>query len=182
MSQSQVLVPVDGSPASLRAVDFAIEMVAQNPSTSLVLLNVQSIPAIELAAASEAMATDWLQDAALQASVKALKDAKGQCENASVAFKTLVRTGQPVLMSIFLFSRRCSLKRGGALADDLMTGIAQCPAPSTRDVVVTTTTPFHLLLKRPRHQPRAEEAAAAWRATFLFFHSDAQDTRWTKAM
>ena len=95
MSQSQVLVPVDGSPASLRAVDFAIEMVAQNPSTSLVLLNVQSIPAIELAAASEAMATDWLQDAALQASVKALKDAKGQCENASVAFKTLVRTGQP---------------------------------------------------------------------------------------
>ena len=67
MSQSQVLVPVDGSPASLRAVDFAIEMVAQNPSTSLALLNVQSIPAIELAAASEAMATDWLQDAALQA-------------------------------------------------------------------------------------------------------------------
>jgi nucleotide-binding universal stress UspA family protein len=69
-------------------------MVAQNPSTSLVLLNVQNIPAIELAAASESMATG-LQDAALQASAKALKDAKGQCERASVAFKTLVRTGQP---------------------------------------------------------------------------------------
>jgi hypothetical protein len=37
---SKVLVPVDGSPASLRALDFAIEMTGQNPGTSLVLLNV----------------------------------------------------------------------------------------------------------------------------------------------
>jgi nucleotide-binding universal stress UspA family protein len=95
MSYSQVLVPVDGSPASLRAVDFAIEMAAQTSSTSLVLLNVQNIPAIELAAASEAMANDWLQETALRASDKALKEARGQCENASVAFMTLVRTGHP---------------------------------------------------------------------------------------
>jgi nucleotide-binding universal stress UspA family protein len=57
----------------------------------------QNIPAIEVAAGSEQMATDWLQDTARQASAKALKDAKGQCENASVAFKTLVRTGQPAV-------------------------------------------------------------------------------------
>jgi len=42
---SKVLVPVDGSPASLRALDFAIEMTGQNPGTSLVLLNVQNISA-----------------------------------------------------------------------------------------------------------------------------------------
>jgi nucleotide-binding universal stress UspA family protein len=94
MSPSKILIPVDGSPASLRAVDFAIEMVAQNPSTSLVLLNVQNLPAIELTGASEAMATDWLHEAASQASAKALKDAIGKSEDAGVAFKTLVRTGQ----------------------------------------------------------------------------------------
>jgi nucleotide-binding universal stress UspA family protein len=93
MSLSKILIPVDGSPASLRAVDFAIEMVAQNPSTSLVLLHVQNIPAIALADAS-AMPTDWLDVAASQASAQALKDAVGKSEGASVAFKTLTRTGQ----------------------------------------------------------------------------------------
>ncbi len=94
MSPSKILIPVDGSPASLRAVEFAIEMVGQNQSTSLVLLHVQNIPAIELAGASDAMATNWLQEAASQASAKALKDAIGKSEGASVAFKTLVKTGR----------------------------------------------------------------------------------------
>jgi nucleotide-binding universal stress UspA family protein len=94
MSSSNILVPVDGSAASLRAVDFAIEMVAQNPATLLLLLHVQNVPAIELAGASDAMATNWLQEAAAQASAKALKDAESKSEGASVAFKALVRTGQ----------------------------------------------------------------------------------------
>jgi nucleotide-binding universal stress UspA family protein len=37
MSPSKILIPVDGSPASLRAVDFAIEMLARNSGNSLVL-------------------------------------------------------------------------------------------------------------------------------------------------
>jgi nucleotide-binding universal stress UspA family protein len=90
MSPSKILIPVDGSPASLRAVDFAIELVAQNPNTSLVLLNVQKIPAIELA---ESMATDSLNEEAMQASAKALKEAIGKSEGAGVAFKTLTGTG-----------------------------------------------------------------------------------------
>ena len=94
MSPSKILIPVDGSPASLRAVKFAIEMMAQNPNTSLVLLHVQNISAIELAGASEAAATDWLHEAAAQAAAKALKDAIGKSKDAGVAFETLVRTGQ----------------------------------------------------------------------------------------
>ena len=94
MSLSKILIPVDGSPASLRAVDFAIEMVAQDPSTSLVLLHVQNTRAIELAGASEAMDTEWLREAGSLASAKALKDAIGKCEHAGVAFEALVRTGQ----------------------------------------------------------------------------------------
>ena len=91
MVPSKVLVAVDGSPASLRALDFAIEMVGQNPDASLVLLNVQNISAMELTGA--AMGSDW-QEAASQASAKALKEAIGKAEAAGVAFKNIVRTGQ----------------------------------------------------------------------------------------
>jgi nucleotide-binding universal stress UspA family protein len=94
VSLSKILIPVDGSPASLRAVDFTIEMVAQDPSTSLVLLHVQNTRAIELAGASEAMDTEWLREAGSLASAKALKDAIGKCEHAGVASEVLVRTGQ----------------------------------------------------------------------------------------
>jgi len=93
MSPSTILIPVDGSPASLRALDLAIKMATQNPGTSLVLLNVQNIRAIELAGASEAGDSDWLREAGSRASAKALKDATGKCEHADVAFETLIRTG-----------------------------------------------------------------------------------------
>jgi nucleotide-binding universal stress UspA family protein len=92
MSPSKILIPVDGSAASLRAVEFAIEMAGQSPGTSLVLLHVSNIPAVDLGSVSEA--TDWLQEAASQASAKALKDAIGKCEGASIVFKTLSKSGQ----------------------------------------------------------------------------------------
>jgi len=93
MAPSKILIPVDGSPASLRAVDFAIEMVAQQPNTSLVLLHVQHIPAINLAGAAEAMDASGLPEAAARASDQALKDAIGKSEGANVAFEALARTG-----------------------------------------------------------------------------------------
>jgi nucleotide-binding universal stress UspA family protein len=89
---SKVLIPVDGSPASLRALDYAIEMASQNPGTSFVLLNVQNISAMELAGTE--MGSDW-EETASQASAKALKEAVGKSEAASIVFKTIVRTGQP---------------------------------------------------------------------------------------
>ena len=88
----KVLVPVDGSPASLRAVDFAIKMASQTPGTSLVLLNVQNISAMELA--GEAMG-GGLQEMISEASAKALNDAIGRLEAAGADFKTLVRSGHP---------------------------------------------------------------------------------------
>ena len=60
MAPSKVLIPVDGSSASLRAVDFAIKMATQDPGSSLVLLNVQNISAMALAGA--AMAGDLQED------------------------------------------------------------------------------------------------------------------------
>jgi nucleotide-binding universal stress UspA family protein len=100
MVPSKALIPVDGSPASLRAVDFAIEMATQNPGSSLVLLNVQNISAMALAGAviandwQETAASDW-QETASQASGEALNEAIGKLEAAGAVFKTLVRSGEP---------------------------------------------------------------------------------------
>ena len=94
MSPSKILIPVAGSPASLRVVDVAIEMLARNSGNSFVLLHFQHIGTIDPAGVSEAMPANWLHEAALQASAQALKDAKGKCEGASVAFKMLARPGQ----------------------------------------------------------------------------------------
>jgi nucleotide-binding universal stress UspA family protein len=94
MAFSKILIPVDGSPASLRAVDFALEMAARSPGTSLVLLHVSNIPAIDLAGAFDETATDWIQEAASQASAKALKGAIAKCRSANYVFETLTSSGQ----------------------------------------------------------------------------------------
>ena len=90
MSPSKVLIPVDGAPASLRALDFAIEMARPSAGASLVLLNVQTISASE--ATSAAMGSDW-QDTASRASAGALEQAVKKCEDGSIRFSTLVKTG-----------------------------------------------------------------------------------------
>ena len=91
MSPSKILIPVDGSPASLRALDFAIGMASQSPGTSLVLLNVQGISAMDLAGAT--MDGNW-QETASQAAANALKEAVGKSEAAGLVFETFVKTGQ----------------------------------------------------------------------------------------
>ena len=84
MSPSKVLIPVDGSPASLRALDFAIEMARQHPGASLLPLNVQTISATE--ATSAAMGSDW-QDTASRASAGATESAP-HCRNLLAAQST----------------------------------------------------------------------------------------------
>ena len=88
---SKILIPVDGSPASLRALDFAIDMARRNPDTSLVLLNVQTITASD--AASAAMGGEAHHHKASHASARAVEPAAKKCEAGSIRFNTLVKTG-----------------------------------------------------------------------------------------
>jgi nucleotide-binding universal stress UspA family protein len=44
----KILVPVDGSPASIRAVKLAVNHVRANPEASLVLMNVQNFSGLNL--------------------------------------------------------------------------------------------------------------------------------------
>ncbi len=94
MASLKILTPVDGSPASLRAVDFALEMLARNPGGSLVLLNVQNVGSIDPIGVAAMAPPDWFQDVASRASDEALKGALSKCKATNIAFKPMVRTGQ----------------------------------------------------------------------------------------
>jgi len=104
MLPSKILIPVDGSPASLRAVDFAIPMAAQNPDSLFVLLNVQNVSATELS--GEFM--HGVQERLSQAAAKALEEAVAKSEAANIRFETVVRTG-PTAETIAQVSRETGI-------------------------------------------------------------------------
>lgn len=92
MSSSKILIPVDGSPASLRALDFAIQTLVRGEGDSLVLLHVQNLGSVDMAGFSAAI-PDFVTDAAALASTRALQDAVGKCESSHIAFKSIARAG-----------------------------------------------------------------------------------------
>ncbi len=94
MAIVKIPTPVDGSPASLRAVDLALEMLAQTPGGSLVLLNVQNVGSVDPLGVAAMAPPDWFRDVASRASEQALSNAISKCERANIAFKPLVRAGQ----------------------------------------------------------------------------------------
>ena len=104
MLPSKIMIPVDGSPASLRAVDFAIPMAAQNPDSLFVLLNVQNVSATELS--GEFM--HGVQERLAQAAAKALEEAVAKSEAANIRFETVVRTG-PTAETIAQVSRETGI-------------------------------------------------------------------------
>lgn len=88
----RVLLPVDGSDASLRAVDHAIDLFRRGLAIELHLLNVQ--PAVRGAAASFVPASD-LQDYHREEGKKALAGAITRVEAAGVAAFEHIGVGDP---------------------------------------------------------------------------------------
>ena len=91
----KILAPVDGSPASLRAVKLAIELAAGRQQTTIVLLNVQNIPMLTLTESARAVMAIWLEEEEERASAEALREATRACEAAGALFTVRVERGPP---------------------------------------------------------------------------------------
>jgi nucleotide-binding universal stress UspA family protein len=91
----KILVPVDGSPASLRAVKLAIVLAAGPQQTTIVLLNVQNIPMPTLTESARAVMAIWLEEEEERASAEALREATRACETAGARITVRVETGPP---------------------------------------------------------------------------------------
>jgi len=85
----KILVPVDGSPASIRAVRLAIDHVKAMPAeASLVLVNVQNFSGLSLPEGAEIMPSAWIQQEEQRAADEALKDAVTTCREAGISYVT----------------------------------------------------------------------------------------------
>ena len=91
----KLLVPVDGSPASLRAVDFAVTFAKERQTASITLLNVQNPAMLNLAEGAGLMAAAWVEEEEDSRGEEALKGAVAACDAAGVPFDVRNERGAP---------------------------------------------------------------------------------------
>jgi nucleotide-binding universal stress UspA family protein len=89
----KILVPVDGSPASIRAVRLAVDQVKALPDASLVLVNVQNFSGLSLPEGAEIMASAWIEQQEERAAGEALKDAIRICHERAISYVTRAERG-----------------------------------------------------------------------------------------
>ncbi len=89
----KILVPVDGSPASIRAVKLAVNHARANPEASLVLINVQNFSGLNLPEGTEIMPSAWVAQEEERAAGEALKEAVGTCREAGISYVTRTERG-----------------------------------------------------------------------------------------
>ena len=78
------LVPVDGSPASIRAVKFAIDHAGARTGASLVLVNVQNLASLSPGDSLGIMPPEWIDQEEERMASEALQTAVAVCREAGV--------------------------------------------------------------------------------------------------
>lgn len=86
----KILIPVDGSPASIRALNLAID---QLPKANFVIVNVQNTATLNLGGGGGVMPLDWIEQQEEAATRKALREAITVCTGAGVAYVTRSERG-----------------------------------------------------------------------------------------
>jgi len=92
----KILVPVDGSPASIRAVEFAINQVKPVAGASLVIVNVQNPATLGLAEGAGIMSLAWIEQEEESAATEVLQEAVTACLESGVAHVTRSERGAVV--------------------------------------------------------------------------------------
>lgn len=82
----KLLVAVDGSPASLRAVKLAIDHAKMVPRASLLIVNVQNLSTLRLGDGAGIMSPDWIEEEEERAATEALGEAVTLCRQAGVSY------------------------------------------------------------------------------------------------
>jgi len=95
----KILVPVDGSPASIRALALAIDQVKPLAGVGLILVNVQNFATLGLAEGAGIMPTAWIEQEEEKAVTEALQEAVVACREAGVSYVTRSERG-PVAAAI----------------------------------------------------------------------------------
>ena len=89
----KLLVAVDGSPASVRAVRLAIDQAKAAPGTSLLIVNVQNLSTLRLGDGAGIMSPDWMEREEARAATEALGEAVTMCHEAGVPYVTRSERG-----------------------------------------------------------------------------------------
>ena len=82
----KLLVAVDGSPASLRAVEMAISFAKQRTASTIILLNVQNQTMLNLAEGIGFMSAAWIEDEEDRLGEEAVGKAVAACDAAGIPF------------------------------------------------------------------------------------------------
>jgi nucleotide-binding universal stress UspA family protein len=89
----KILVPVDGSPASIRAVKLAINQVKTVAGANLVIVNVQNLATLGLAEGMGIMPPAWIEQQEETAAMEALQQPVAACREAGVTYLTRSERG-----------------------------------------------------------------------------------------
>ena len=89
----KILVPIDGSPASFRALEHAIGQARIQSDASLVVVNVQNLATLGLTEGAALMPAAWIDQEEEDAANEGLQKAAAICRDAGVACVTRAKRG-----------------------------------------------------------------------------------------
>jgi nucleotide-binding universal stress UspA family protein len=89
----KILVPVDGSPASLRALKLAIEQVKAQATNSVLVINVQNLATAGLSEGAGIMSHSWIKREEEREGCEILKEPQTICEQAGISHAIRIECG-----------------------------------------------------------------------------------------